>query len=81
VVLKEHFNFYSSHFFDRALVLLLKFGFLVLYTVHLCSIVLLYDVNKLLQDIFTWLYPKFRSVVLFMQIGTYVIRLGTVCPC
>jgi len=31
-VLKEHFNFYSSHFFDRALVLLLKSGFLVLYT-------------------------------------------------
>jgi len=32
VVLKEHFNFYSSHFFDRALVLSLKSGFLVLYT-------------------------------------------------
>jgi len=32
VVLKEHFNFYSSHFFDRALVLLLKSGSLVLYT-------------------------------------------------
>jgi len=31
-VLKEHFNFYSRHFFDRALVLLLKSGFLVLYT-------------------------------------------------
>lgn len=32
MVLKEHFNFYSSHFFDRALVLLLKSGSLVLYT-------------------------------------------------
>jgi len=29
-VRKEHFNFYSSHFFNRALVLLLKSGFLVL---------------------------------------------------
>jgi len=32
LLLKEHFNFYSSHFFDRALVLLLESGFLVLYT-------------------------------------------------
>jgi len=31
VVLYEHFNFYSSHIFDRALVLLLKSGFLVLH--------------------------------------------------
>jgi len=37
-VLKEHFNFYSRHFFDRALVLLLKSGFLVLYT----SLMILY---------------------------------------
>ena len=30
------------------------------------------------QDIFTWLYPKFRSDVVFMQMSIYLIRLCTV---
>jgi len=27
------------------------------------------------------IYPMFRSVWVFMQISTYVIRLSTICPC
>jgi len=43
------------------------------------SILLLY-INKIQQDIFTWLNPMFRSVVMQIITRMYVIRVYALLP-